>query len=121
MIGALRAICPVLFPLVGMTKQTPGELEHGENKTAALTCPAQLKAALARSLATMRTDFALVLTAALLVDTFGRNNGEQASKGPCQPGFSQSFYSVLISRDVLQGHGTLKGNYSIFICRFGNY
>ncbi|KAL3064544.1 hypothetical protein OYC64_000741 [Pagothenia borchgrevinki] len=56
----------------------------------------------------MRTDFALVLTAALLFDTFGRNNGEQASKGPCRPGFSQSFYSVLISRDVLQGQGTLK-------------
>ena len=30
-----------------------------------------VQAALARSLATMRTDFALVLTAALLFDTFG--------------------------------------------------
>lgn len=38
-----------------------------------------------------------------------RNNGEHASKGPCQAGFSQSFYSVLISRDVLQGQGVLKG------------
>ncbi|XP_059189917.1 cadherin-4-like [Centropristis striata] len=53
----------------------------------------------------MRTDFALVLTAALLLDTFWRNNGEHASKGSCRPGFSQSFYSVLISRDVLQGQG----------------
>ncbi|XP_047450376.1 cadherin-4-like isoform X2 [Mugil cephalus] len=56
----------------------------------------------------MRTDFALVLTAALLLDTFWRNNGEHASSGPCRPGFSQSLYSVLISRDVLQGQGILK-------------
>lgn len=40
---------------------------------------------------------------------FQRNNGEHASKGPCRPGFSQSFYSVLISRDVLQGQGIGKG------------
>lgn len=38
-----------------------------------------------------------------------RNNGEHASKGPCQAGFSQSFYSILISKDVLQGQGVLKG------------
>lgn len=38
-----------------------------------------------------------------------RNNEVHASKGPCQAGFSQSFYSVLISRDVLQGRGLLKG------------
>lgn len=38
-----------------------------------------------------------------------RNNEVHASKGPCQAGFSQSFYSVLISRDVLQGQGLLKG------------
>ncbi|XP_039655771.1 cadherin-4-like [Perca fluviatilis] len=56
----------------------------------------------------MRTDFALVLTAALLLDTFWRNNGEHASKDPCRPGFSQSFYSVLISRDVLQSQGIRK-------------
>nr|XP_020466296.1 cadherin-4-like [Monopterus albus] len=56
----------------------------------------------------MRTDFGLVLTAALFLDTFWRSNGEHASKGPCQPGFSQRFYSVLIPRDVLQGQGILK-------------
>ncbi|KAM8862525.1 cadherin-4-like isoform 2-T2 [Spinachia spinachia] len=33
-----------------------------------------------------------------------RNNGERASKGPCRPGF----YSLLSSRDVLQGRGTRK-------------
>lgn len=38
-----------------------------------------------------------------------RNNGERASKGPCQAGFSQSFYSVLVSRDVLQDRRILKG------------
>uniref|UniRef100_A0A7N9AQ08 Cadherin-4 n=1 Tax=Mastacembelus armatus TaxID=205130 RepID=A0A7N9AQ08_9TELE len=56
----------------------------------------------------MRTDFAVVLTAALLLDTFWGNNGEHATKGPCQPGFSQSFYSVQIPRDVLQGQSILK-------------
>lgn len=40
---------------------------------------------------------------------FQRNNGEHASKGPCRPGFSQSFYSLLIPRDVLQGQGIVKG------------
>ncbi|MED6245326.1 hypothetical protein ATANTOWER_001708, partial [Ataeniobius toweri] len=59
-------------------------------------------------LATMRTDFALVLTAALLFDTFWRNNGEHASQGPCRPGFSKSFYSMQISRDVLQGQHEVK-------------
>lgn len=38
-----------------------------------------------------------------------RNNGERASKGPCQAGFSQSFYSILVSRDVLQDRRILKG------------
>ncbi|KAM9751278.1 cadherin-4-like [Menidia menidia] len=57
----------------------------------------------------MRTDFAVFLTAALLFDTFWRNNGDHAFKGPCRPGFSQSFYSVLVSRDALQGPGMLKG------------
>ncbi|MED6280939.1 hypothetical protein CHARACLAT_016226, partial [Characodon lateralis] len=59
----------------------------------------------------MRTDFALVLTAALLFDTFWRNNGEYASQGPCRPGFSKSFYSMQISRDVLQGQREVKGKH----------
>ncbi|KAF1390268.1 hypothetical protein PFLUV_G00056310 [Perca fluviatilis] len=63
----------------------------------------------------MRTDFALVLTAALLLDTFWRNNGEHASKDPCRPGFSQSFYSVLISRDVLQSQGIRKAQLSCIV------
>ncbi|XP_037334132.2 LOW QUALITY PROTEIN: cadherin-4-like [Pungitius pungitius] len=56
----------------------------------------------------MRSHFAAVLTAALLLDSFWRNNGERPSEGPCRPGFSQSFYSLLISRDVLQGRDTRK-------------
>lgn len=45
----------------------------------------------------------------IVFSPFQRNNGEHASKGPCRPGFSQSFYSVLISRDVLRGQAILKG------------
>ncbi|XP_037101585.1 cadherin-4-like [Syngnathus acus] len=57
----------------------------------------------------MRTDLALVLTAALLLDTFRVNNGQPSSKGHCRPGFSQSFYSILIPRDILQGQAIRKG------------
>ncbi|CAG04077.1 unnamed protein product [Tetraodon nigroviridis] len=57
----------------------------------------------------MRSDFALVLTAALLLDAFWKNNGAHASEGPCQAGFSQSFYSLLVSKDVLKGGGVRKG------------
>lgn len=45
----------------------------------------------------------------IVFSPFQRNNGEHASKGPCRPGFSQSFYSVLISRDVLRGQAILRG------------
>lgn len=42
---------------------------------------------------------------------FQKNNGTHASKGPCQAGFSQSFYSLLVSRDVLKGGGVRKGEW----------
>lgn len=42
---------------------------------------------------------------------FQENNGAHASKGPCQAGFSQSFYSLLVSRDVLKGGGVRKGEW----------
>lgn len=45
----------------------------------------------------------------IVFSSFQRNNGEHASKGPCRAGFSQSFYSVLISRDVLQDLAIVKG------------
>lgn len=38
-----------------------------------------------------------------------KSNGAYASKGPCKPGFSQSFYSVLVSKDALHGQGIRKG------------
>ncbi|XP_077463688.1 cadherin-4-like isoform X1 [Stigmatopora argus] len=57
----------------------------------------------------MRADLPLVLTAVLLLHIFRVNNGEDSSDGHCRPGFSQSFYSVLIPRDILQGQVTFKG------------
>lgn len=42
---------------------------------------------------------------------FQKNNGAHASEGPCRAGFSQSFYSVLVSRDVLKGGGVRKGEW----------
>ncbi|KAK6303705.1 hypothetical protein J4Q44_G00261590 [Coregonus suidteri] len=57
----------------------------------------------------MKTVSILMLTAALQLATFWGTNGELASKAPCRPGFSQSFYSVLISRDVLQGQSIFQG------------
>ena len=42
---------------------------------------------------------------------FQKNNGAHASEVPCQAGFSQSFYSVLVSRDVLKGGGVRKGEW----------
>ncbi|XP_077586878.1 cadherin-4-like [Stigmatopora nigra] len=56
----------------------------------------------------MRADLPLVLTAVLLLHTFRVNNGEDSSDGHCRPGFSQSFYSFLIPRDILQGQVTFK-------------
>ncbi|KAM8830553.1 cadherin-4-like isoform 1-T1 [Synchiropus picturatus] len=56
----------------------------------------------------MRTDFALVLAAALFLDSFTGNNGVQASKDPCRPGFTQSFYSVPVLKDLLQSQVNLK-------------
>ncbi|XP_062316496.1 LOW QUALITY PROTEIN: cadherin-4-like [Osmerus eperlanus] len=56
----------------------------------------------------MTTRIVLFLTAALQLGTFWGTNGELASTAPCRPGFSQSFYSVLISKDVLQSQNILK-------------
>ncbi|XP_029579438.1 cadherin-4-like [Salmo trutta] len=56
----------------------------------------------------MKTVSILMLTAALQLATFWGTNGKLASKAPCRPGFSQSFYSVLISRDVLQRRSILQ-------------
>lgn len=42
-----------------------------------------------------------------------KTSGAQAPEGPCRPGFSQSFYSLLVSRDVLKGGGVRKGEWPI--------
>ncbi|KAK6307766.1 hypothetical protein J4Q44_G00210370, partial [Coregonus suidteri] len=59
--------------------------------------------------ATMKTAFVLLLTAALQLATFWGTNGDLVSKAPCRPGFSQSSYFMLISRDVLRSQSILKG------------
>eukprot|EP00063_Salmo_salar_P015714 XP_013990549.1 PREDICTED: cadherin-4 isoform X1 [Salmo salar] len=61
----------------------------------------------------MKTVSILMLTAALQLATFWGTNGKLASKAPCRPGFSQSFYSVLISRDVLQGRSILQADSTV--------
>ncbi|MFT7800799.1 cadherin-4 isoform X3 [Arapaima gigas] len=48
-----------------------------------------------------------VLSTALLSASWG-NYGDVPSKPPCRPGFSESFYTVLVSRDILQGQSILK-------------
>ncbi|KAJ8016248.1 hypothetical protein DPEC_G00005230 [Dallia pectoralis] len=52
----------------------------------------------------MNPGFALLLPVQLA--TFWACTGE--STGPCRPGFSQTSYSWLIPRDVLQGQNILK-------------
>ncbi|KAM9431323.1 cadherin-4-like isoform 2-T2 [Salvelinus alpinus] len=60
------------------------------------------------SLATMKTALVLLLTSALQQAAFWGTNGDLVSKAPCRPGFSQSSYSVLISRNVLQSQSIIK-------------
>ncbi|KAL1021464.1 hypothetical protein UPYG_G00013620 [Umbra pygmaea] len=61
----------------------------------------------------MKTGFALLLTSAVQLATFWGCNGE--SKAPCRPGFSQTSYSLLIPRDVLQGQSILKAPLSCIV------
>uniref|UniRef100_A0A8K9UHS4 Cadherin prodomain domain-containing protein n=1 Tax=Oncorhynchus mykiss TaxID=8022 RepID=A0A8K9UHS4_ONCMY len=35
----------------------------------------------------------------------------QPPKPPCRPGFSESFYTVFVSRDLLRGQSILKGKH----------
>lgn len=46
-----------------------------------------------------------------LVSPQGTKVGQQP-KAPCRPGFSQSFYTVIVSRDVLRGQSILKGKHA---------
>uniref|UniRef100_A0A3B3QS77 Uncharacterized protein n=1 Tax=Paramormyrops kingsleyae TaxID=1676925 RepID=A0A3B3QS77_9TELE len=59
-------------------------------------------------LATMKTGFVILLmTTTILSTSWG--NYDLPSKPPCRPGFSESFYTVFVSRDILQGQSILKG------------
>lgn len=37
------------------------------------------------------------------------NKAGQPLKAPCRPGFSQNFYTMIVSRDLLHGQSILKG------------
>lgn len=57
-----------------------------------------------------RWDLCLLMSSTVF-SFFQKNNGAHASEGPCRAGFTQSFYSVLVSRDVLKGVGVRKGEW----------
>lgn len=57
-----------------------------------------------------RWDLCLLMSSTVF-SFFQKNNGAHASEGPCQAGFSQSFYSLLVSKDVLKGGGVRKGEW----------
>ncbi|XP_068172386.1 cadherin-4 [Antennarius striatus] len=50
----------------------------------------------------------IILAFSLIVGTSSGSKGSQALKPPCRPGFSQNFYTVIVSRDLLHGQSLLK-------------
>lgn len=44
------------------------------------------------------------------------SKASQPLKAPCRPGFSQNFYTVIVSRDKLHGQSILKGESSHCFC-----
>ncbi|KAJ8258917.1 hypothetical protein COCON_G00179290 [Conger conger] len=56
----------------------------------------------------MKIVCAISLMSASLLGTSWGSHGGLSSKPPCRPGFSESFYSVFVSRDILQGQSSLK-------------
>ncbi|XP_030634245.1 cadherin-4 [Chanos chanos] len=50
----------------------------------------------------------IILTCALVVGTSLGDRGGVPTMPPCRPGFSESFYTVFVSRDLLQGQSILK-------------
>ncbi|KAJ7999021.1 hypothetical protein DPEC_G00211070 [Dallia pectoralis] len=56
-----------------------------------------------------------LLTCTLLVGTSWGTKGGQPPKPPCRPGFSESFYTVFVSRELQRGHSILKGKH----CGYG--
>ncbi|TWW61811.1 hypothetical protein D4764_04G0004580 [Takifugu flavidus] len=51
----------------------------------------------------------LVLACSFLVGASVESKPSQPIKPPCTPGFSQNFYTVIVSRDLLHGQRILKG------------
>ncbi|XP_041114367.1 cadherin-4-like [Polyodon spathula] len=56
----------------------------------------------------MKIVFLILLMNALLFGTSWGNYGDLTSKPPCRAGFSESFYTVLVSREILEGQSILK-------------
>ncbi|KAG5838407.1 hypothetical protein ANANG_G00223390 [Anguilla anguilla] len=59
-------------------------------------------------LTTMKTGYVILVMSAVLLGTSWGNYGAVPPKPPCRPGFSESFYTVFVSRDILQGQSILK-------------
>uniref|UniRef100_A0A3B4GWU8 Uncharacterized protein n=1 Tax=Pundamilia nyererei TaxID=303518 RepID=A0A3B4GWU8_9CICH len=51
----------------------------------------------------------VILACTLLVGASSGSKAGQPLKPPCRPGFSQNFYTVIVSRDLLHGQSILKG------------
>uniref|UniRef100_A0A3Q4IE87 Cadherin N-terminal domain-containing protein n=1 Tax=Neolamprologus brichardi TaxID=32507 RepID=A0A3Q4IE87_NEOBR len=61
----------------------------------------------------------VILACTLLVGASSGSKAGQPLKPPCRPGFSQNFYTVIVSRDLLHGQSILKGKlFHIFFSFF---
>lgn len=89
--------------------QTLSRFHVGVESSAPADSPLLSKAQCQRE-ARNRWDLCLLMSSTVF-SFFQKNNGAHASKGPCQAGFSQSFYSLRVSRDVLKGGGVQKGEW----------
>ncbi|XP_063065127.1 cadherin-4-like [Engraulis encrasicolus] len=56
----------------------------------------------------MKAGFVILLIGTILLGTSWVTKGDLPLNAPCRPGFSQSFYTLLVSRDVVQGQSILK-------------
>ncbi|KAM7423266.1 hypothetical protein PAMA_011016 [Pampus argenteus] len=54
----------------------------------------------------------VILACTLLVGASSGSKAGQPLKPPCRPGFTQNFYTVIVSRDVLHGQSILKESLS---------
>ncbi|KAL0978589.1 hypothetical protein UPYG_G00172600 [Umbra pygmaea] len=61
--------------------------------------------------------FFVILTCTLIVGTAWGTRAGQPPKPPCRPGFSESFYTVFVSRDLLRGQSILKEEFNYLFMR----